>query len=215
MVKFVTPDPEIASDFGISQGLIAIYAKCSTAFLNDLEMDAGFGNFRNYSSIIQQREELCSIAESKDSRVTVAVLRQKVLVGYFACHYPKHDERWSKLGELMYELGALEVSRNFRKHGIARKLIKPVLSETFIEDKITFMVGYSWTWDVNASGFTLEEYRNVHLKLLEPYNFQEFYTNELNVRMRDENIFMARIGSRVGPSDVKRFRRLALGIIDY
>lgn len=214
METIVSSEPEIVSSFVTSQGRIEICAKCPAAFLKNLEMDSGFGNFKDYSSIIQQLDELCTIAESKDGTVTIAVIENNLIVGYFACHYPQPDARWSKLGELMYELGALEVSRNFRIHGIARQLVRTVLTEPFTEDKIAFMVGYSWTWDVDGSGFSLDEYRRVHLKLLEPYNFQEFYTNELNIRIREENIFMAKIGSRVCPADYKRFKRLTLGIVE-
>jgi acetoin utilization protein AcuA len=90
--------------------------------------------------------------------------------------------------------------------------VHSVLSEPFIEDKIAYMTGFSWHWDIDGSGFPVGTYRNVHLRLLEPYGFREFVTNEPNINLRAENIFMARIGSRVSPEDQKRFGQLRFGI---
>ncbi len=198
-------------DFETRKGQVTVYAKRPSGFFDHLKLDPGIGDFAHYSSMIQKLDEFDKIAGGKDGRVSLALLEETVIVGYFACRYPKPSERWSKLGELMYEMSAIEVSRNFRKLGIARMLIETVLSEPFIEDKIAYMNGYSWHWDVVGSGYTVDEYRQVHLKLLEPYCFREFGTNEPNITLREENIFMARIGSRVSPEDRKRFKRLIFG----
>jgi acetoin utilization protein AcuA len=203
--------PEQRAEFESRQGKIVIYARCPSGFFGALRLDEGIGDFAYYSSMIQKLDEFDRMAGGTDGRVSLAVLEGRVIVGYFACRYPKPSERWSKLGELMYEMGAIEVSRNFRKLGMARMLIKTVLTEPFIEDKISYMNGYSWHWDVVGSGYTVAEYRNVHLKLLEPYSFREFRTNEPNISLREENIFMARVGSRVSHEDTNRFKRLTFG----
>jgi acetoin utilization protein AcuA len=203
--------PEPRAEFESPQGRIVIYARSPSGFFGGLRLDEGIGDFAHYSSMIQKLDEFDRIACGKDGRVSIALLEDRVIVGYFACRYPKPTERWSKLGDLMYEMGAIEVSRNFRKLGMARMLIKTVLTEPFIEDKIAYMNGYSWHWDVVGSGYTVAEYRNVHLKLLEPYSFREFRTNEPNISLREENIFMARIGNRVSPEDQNRFKRLIFG----
>jgi acetoin utilization protein AcuA len=207
----ISPGPELLAAFETPHGLVSLYARCPSGFFGELRLDSGIGDFADYSSIIQTLDEFEKIASGKDGRVTLALLEQTVIVGYFACWYPKPGERWSKLGELMYEMGAIEVSRNYRNLGLARQLVQTILSEPFIEDKIAYMNGYSWHWDVDGSGFPVSQYRTVHLKLLEPYCFQEFRTNEPNISLREENIFMARIGSRVSPEDQKRFRHLTFG----
>jgi acetoin utilization protein AcuA len=207
------PVPRLRETIETPQGPLSVYAQCPSGSFAHLEMDSGLGNFEDYSSIIQKRDEFEKIVASKDGRVTLVLLGQTIIVGYFACWHPRSGERWSKLGELMYELGAIEVSRNFRKLGIARHLVNAVLTEPFIEDKIAYMNGYSWTWDVEDSEAMLAEYRTVHLKILEPYCFREFYTNEPNIRLRNENIFMARIGARVSPADQERFKNLRLGML--
>ena len=55
----------------------------------------------------------------KEGRVTLALLEPNLIVGYGTCWYPDPDDRWSALGELMYEMGAVEVSRNFRSLQLA------------------------------------------------------------------------------------------------
>ena len=206
--------PDIAAELNIFEGRLSVCEKCPPDFFKRLVMDSGLGHFGAYSSIIQRLEEFEKIAAGKDGRVTLALLDDTTIVGYLACRRPEPDERWAKMSRLMYELAAIEVSRNFREHRLAGRMLKTVLSEPFIEDKIAYMNGYAWTWDVENSGRMLAEYRDVHLKLLGPYDFQEFYTNEPNIRLRDENIFMARIGARISPEDRKRFKRLLLGITD-
>jgi acetoin utilization protein AcuA len=51
------------------------------------------------------------------------------------------------------------------------------------------------------------------LNLMKNHGFQEYYTNEPNIAIREENIFMARIGSRVSVEDQHRFRNLRFGIV--
>lgn len=208
----IATGPELVATFDTPDGRLSLYARCPPGFFRDLEMDSGIGDFANYSSIIQELDEFERIAAGDDGRVTLALLEQKTVAGYFACGYPTPSDRWSKLGSLMYEMRAVEVSRNFRKLGLAAQLIRTVLTEPFIEDKIAYMTGYAWHWDVDGSGFPVGQYRNVHLRLLEPYGFKEYVTNEPNIALRAENIFMARIGSRVSAEDQKRFAQLRFGM---
>ena len=59
------------------------------------------------------------------------------------------------------------------------------------------MVGYSWTWDLGGSDMSTTEYRTMLLKLGSLHEFSEFKTNDPNVLLRPENLFMARIGGKV------------------
>jgi acetoin utilization protein AcuA len=197
------------------QGRLFIYTKCPPGFFAGLKLDSGIGNFSGYSSLIQKLDVFDKVAVSKDGRVSLAIADTKIIVGYLACWYPKPGERWDKLGELMYELGAIEVSRNFRKLGIARALTGAILSEDFIDDKIVYMNSFSWHWDLEGSRLTTAQYRKMMIALLQAHGFKEEFTNEPNVTLREENVFMVRIGSRVSEEDVKRFRHLRFGIVDH
>jgi acetoin utilization protein AcuA len=193
-------------------GTLSIRNHFPLGFFTDLKLDSGIGNFAHYSSIIRKPETFEEVVRGKDGRLALAVVDDRIVVGYATCWYPVAGERWSRLGELMYEMGAIEVSRNFRKLGIARRMMKAILSEDFFEDKITYMNGYSWHWDLDGSGLTVARYRQMLMRLLDGYGFRVHYTNELNVALRDENVFMARIGSRVLPEGEKAFRNLRFGI---
>ena len=110
-------------------------------------------------------------------------------------------------------MAALEVSRNYRGMGIAGKIFRLLMQDDFFEDKIAYICGFSWHWDLDGSGLTMAQYRRMMLGLLKRYGFEECYTNEPNVALREENFFMVRIGSRVSQEDRIRFRDLRFGIV--
>jgi acetoin utilization protein AcuA len=194
-------------------GPVAIYPRCPHGFFADLKLDTGLGSFSHYSSIIQKLEVFDRIAASRDGRVGLALLDRAVIVGYLTCAYPDSTERWSKLGNLMYELTTVEVSRNFRGIHLSSGLVGSVLHDDWFEDKIVYMNGYSWHWDLDGNGLTMAQYRNLMLNLMRKHGFQEYYTNEPNIAIREENVFMARVGSRVSPEDQQRFRNLRFGMV--
>jgi len=65
-------------------------------------------------------------------------------------------------------------------------------------------VGYSWTWDLE--GISAMEYRNMLISLFSQQGFKTFQTNEPNIMMRPENLFMARIGANISENIRKRFK---------
>ncbi|MEW6110595.1 MAG: N-acetyltransferase [Thermodesulfobacteriota bacterium] len=196
------------------EGTLSIVAKCPPQLFPDLVLDKGIGNFSHYRSIIQKLDVFQKIAATEGGRVAVAVIRDRVMVGYSACWYPPEGERWSKLGNLMYEMGAIEVSRNYRHLKIARRLINVLMEDDFFENKIAYMNGFSWHWDLDGTGMTMGQYRKMIMGLLRPHGFKEVYTNEPNIGLREENFFMARIGSRVSEENRAGFRNLRFGLVN-
>ncbi len=196
------------------RGDLYIVPRCPPDLFPHLELDDGLGKFSHYSSIIKKLEVFEQVASGRDGKVAIGLVGDKTLSAYAACWYPPRGDRWSKLEDLMYEMGALEVSRNFRGMGLATKLFAALMEDDFFEDKIAYMNGFSWHWDLDGSGLTMHQYRSMMLKLLRAHGFQECYTNEPNVAIREENFFMVRIGSRVSEEDRRRFRNLRFGIVD-
>jgi acetoin utilization protein AcuA len=197
------------------RGEISIHLNCPPTFFTGLVLDSGLGNFAHYSSIIQKLEVFEKIASERDGRVCLVLIEPRTVIGYAACWYPDKTERWSKLGDLMYEMGAVEVSRNFRHIGIAQTVIELLMAEEFFEEKIAYMNGFSWHWDLDGSHLSIVQYRMLMLQLLKKHGFQECYTNEPNIALREENLFMARVGSRVSDEDRKKFRNLRFGITGH
>ncbi len=195
-----------------ARGKLLIQSNCPPGFYADLKLDEGLGHFSHYSSIIHKLEAFEAISRRKEGRVTLALVEPNVIVGYGTCWYPAPDDRWSALGELMYEMASVEVSRNFRSLQIAGRILEATMDEDFFEDKITYMCGYSWHWDLEGSGMNAVQYRQVMMKLYRRVGFREVYTNEPNIALREENVMMIRVGSRVAEEDRKRFRYLRFGI---
>ncbi|MGO8881649.1 MAG: N-acetyltransferase [Desulfomonilaceae bacterium] len=193
-------------------GQITICGLCEPGFFRNLKLDDGLGHFSHYSSIIQKLEAFETIATQKDGRVTLAIADSNVVAGYCVGAYPDKNDRWAALGELMYELAAIEVSRNYRGCRLGEKLLSMTMEDDFFEDKIAYMCGYSWHWDLEGKGLSAAQYRSMMKQLYSKFGFREVYTNEPNITLRAENIMMIRVGTRVTPEDQMKFRHLRFGM---
>lgn len=194
------------------RGSVYIKSKCEPELFENLILDDGLGHFSHYSSIIQKLDSFQKFALRKDGRVSLAIKSPDVVIGYCIGSYPEPDDRWSALGNLMYELAALEISRNFRGLSLAFRLLDQTMKEDFFEDKITYMCGYSWHWDLEGKNLTGGQYRNMMKQLYGKFGFREVYTNEPNIALRPENIMMIRVGARVSAEDQMKFRHLRFGM---
>ena len=126
--------------------------------------------------------------------------------------YPTPGERWSDLGpKIMTEVTAIEVCRNWRSLKIASSDLEMMVYHPQNEEKIVYMVGYSWTWDLNVTGKSAQQYRQMLIKLFEPHGFKEYHTNEPNVCLKPENLFMYQVGNNIKQLILDRFKWLRLG----
>ena len=108
--------------FSSSRGPIRILSACSPPFLRSLTLEEGIGRFARYRSIISGVETLAKVASLPDANVTVALSPAGQLIGYIECSYPDAIEGWRDDEDgLCYELGAIEVSRNWRHWGSPRR----------------------------------------------------------------------------------------------
>ena len=195
------------------QGDLRIRSFCTPEEIRTYIFDSQFGKHAHYKSLYTKRESLEREAEQEDTNVTLALEEDRNIVGFAVLGYPDPDERWVKVGRhIMMEVKALEVSRDRRSTGAAKGIVQMLLSHPLIERKIAYFVGYSWTWDLDWSKKTAQEYRNMLIKLFEPYGFQEYQTNEPNLCLKPENVLMARVGSDI-PKEVKdRFKWVRFGV---
>jgi acetoin utilization protein AcuA len=196
----------------LDEGPLRVRVNIKPGFSEGLTLDDGLGRFAHYSSIIQKFEVFEKVVEKDDGRLGLALINDKVLVGYVAGWRPPENDRWSALGDLMYELGAIEVSRNYRGLGLANLLFDSIMDDDFFEDKICYMNGFSWHWDLEGARLTMPEYRRMMVNFIKSNGFKEQYTNEPNVAMREENFFAVRIGSQVSEEDIRKFKNLRFGI---
>ena len=59
---------------------------------------------------------------------------------------------------------------------------------------------------------TAQQYRQMLIKLFELHGFKEYQTNEPNVCLKPENLFMCRVGNIVNQVILDRFRWLRFGL---
>jgi len=202
----------LSETFETNCGLITICALCQPGLFKNLKLDAGLGHFSHYSSIIQKLETFETYANQKDGKVTLAIAEPNIVVGYCVGSYPDSKDRWVALGDLMYELAAVEVSQGYRGCKLGERLLGMTMNGDFFEDKIAYMCGYSWHWDLEGKGLSAAQYRSMMKQLYSKFGFREVYTNEPNITLRAENIMMIRVGARVCPEDQMKFRHLRFGM---
>ena len=198
-------------EFITNRGMVHIRSYCPPDFLGSLEFDEGIGVFPGYRSMIRDIQGLVEVARDRNSNVVIAYAGGRI-VGYIAFSNPSPLGRWGRGGGgVLYELGAIEVSRGWRLFDIASEMARLALDNDFLEDKIVFYTGFSWHWDLEWSGLSKLQYRKMVVKLFQPHGFKLYYTTEPNINLDFANIFMARIGSRVSEEERERFMEMLLG----
>ncbi|MFO7708488.1 MAG: hypothetical protein R6V84_09980 [Desulfobacterales bacterium] len=195
-----------------SLGELRVRSFCTPQDIRQLSFDRQFGTHAHYRSLFTKRESLERKAEQPDANVVLAIADSAHIVGFGVLAYPDSDERWAELQpSIMLEVNAIEVNRKWRAQKVATAIVQMMMVHPLIEAKIAYFVGYSWTWDLDGNRMTASQYRQMMMRLFEPFEFQEYTTNEPNICLKPENIFMARIGSDVPEPTRQAFKWLRYG----
>ncbi len=201
------------TELSLAKGNVKICSFCSPDYIAGLCLQKTFIEYPRYNPIITKIESLVAAAKKPDANVTLAIICDNQIIGFAILKYPAPYERWIRVGEnIMMEVAVVEVSRAFRSMGISKKLLEFVTDHPLKEDKIFYMVGYSWTWDLEEAGGTVMEYRNMMIRLFSRFGFKVFQTNEHNIMMRPENLFMARFGANIPESIIKKFKMVLFNL---
>ncbi len=191
---------------------IRIRSFCKPEEIRRYTFDGQFGAHAQYKSLYTKKESLENNSSQDNANVTLA-LEGENIIGFGVLNHPDDGERWQEMESgLMMEVKAIEICRRFRSYGVAAKILELLMHSSVVEEMIVYMVGYSWTWDLDGTDKSALEYRNILIRLFEPSGFQEFQTNEPNICLKPENLFMARIGQRVSPENQKKFKWLRFGV---
>jgi acetoin utilization protein AcuA len=195
------------------KGEIRIHSFCRPEQIEQYTFDCHFGISDDFKSLFTQRESLNKIAARDGANVVLAIAETKDIIGYGVLDYPDAGDRWAQLGpKIMMEIKAIEVGRSWRSVGVAHRIMDMMLVHPQIEEKIIFLVGYSWTWDLACAGINAGQYRERLVDLFQSHGFQEYETNEPNVCLKPENFFMARIGKNITQKIKDRFKWLRFGL---
>lgn len=190
-------------------GPVRILSACPPTFLRRLTLEGGIGRFASYRSIIAGIDTLEKVAVVPDTNVTVTVSPVGQLIGYLVGCYPDPIQGWCDNADgLCYKLGAIEVSRHWRRLGLAKAMTAVLLSDAFIETKVCVVTGCYWHWDLDQTGLSAFAYRNTLVRLFRPFGFRVYPTNNPEITMSSANVLMARVGTRVTLAQVERFQHM-------
>ncbi|MDR3569740.1 MAG: GNAT family N-acetyltransferase [Syntrophobacteraceae bacterium] len=194
------------------EGQMSIVTFASHDDISRLEFDPQFGEHTGFRSLYTRGESLMMRSCEEDSNVVLAV-RGETIVGFGLLTCPDPDQRWSRLGpKTVLEVKGIEVIRAFRKSGLGKVLVEGMLSHPEVEKRILYLVGYTWVWDLTGAGLTGAQYHRMMVRLFEPFGFCECKTNEPNICLDSDNLFMCRTGKNVSARLRDDFKWLCFGV---
>ncbi len=193
-------------------GQVLVRDRVAPQELEDMELDPGIGVFSAYRSILTSKDSLAKAAARPQSNLCLSLYEDKRIVGYCVLRPPEEGERWTGLKPpIMFEVFG-ETARGWRDHKLMGPMLNLVVNQPANDERILYIVGYSWTWDLDYTKKSLQEYRDTLIHLLGRLDFKQYPTNEPNIGLRAENLFMARVGEAVPKTTVKAFHNLLFGI---
>ena len=189
----------------IPEGLIVIEGPATSRYLARLDMDPGLKNFRPPEL---QWEALQEIAELPEGRVIMAVHKRSI-VGYITFHFPDEFGRWgrSKMPCLL-ELGAIEVAPRVRGRGVAPQLLQVAFENEEMEEFIVISTEYYWEWDLDGTGLSVWQYKDMMEKLLGKVNLRPVGTDDPEISAHPANCLMTRFGKKVDYDFLQKFEIL-------
>jgi acetoin utilization protein AcuA len=194
------------------KGPVTLHFKASADMVDSLELDPGIGDFCDFCSLLPHKESLANAALDSETNLCLAVSETRRIVAYCLRRPPNCGDRWAEMTPpVLFEILA-ETARGWRAAKLMKALLTLLFSEAGNEKRILYIVGYSWTWDLEETRKDARAYRETLKSLLSPHGFKEYPTNEPNVSLREENLFMARMGQELERSTKKRFTNLLFGI---
>jgi acetoin utilization protein AcuA len=173
--------------------------------ISSLRMSEGLTAFRRPGD---QQKALQEIAGLPEGRVILAV-HEDTIVGYVTFLYPDPLERWSQANmDDLLELGAIEVTREFRHQHVGEDMLALAFRDDAMEDYIVFTTEYYWHWDLKGTGLDVWEYRKIMEKVMASVGLEWFATDDPEICSHPANCMMARIGKRVPLDSIQAFDRI-------
>lgn len=179
------------------RGKLYLIDGATPADLQTLTMDAGLGIFWHVQPQ-RQLATLIQIAELPEGHVALIHTCGRVVIGYITLLPPQPDTPWGRFPDVL-EAKEMEVSPQWRRLGIAHKMLHALLADPVLEEKVIIITAPPGCWDPESMGLSLAEYRKVVRRLLEPFGFLIFSPDDPNLPGPPDSLFSARIGSRVRP----------------
>jgi acetoin utilization protein AcuA len=185
------------------KGVVHIEGPCPGDYLAELEMNEKLTNFRPPD---KQKEALIMIANMPKGMMYIA-RHEKEIVGYVTFHPPDECSRWIKHPKVL-ELGGIEISADWRRCGIAQKILQVSFSNPVFEDYIVITMEMCWHWDTRNTKLDIWAYQRVLTDLFGSVGMERTPTDDPDIIEHPANVLMTRIGKNVSTSDVALFESL-------
>lgn len=129
-----------------------LYTFASAEEIGRLNFDKQFKEHTGFRSLYTRRETLMRRADEEDANVVLAVTEDKTIIGFGVLAHAGEDQRWAALyPKTIMEVKAVEVTRDWRQKGVGKAIVKAMLSDPGVEDKILYFVGFTWVWDLTGA----------------------------------------------------------------
>lgn len=186
-------------------GPIAIEGPVPPETLRDYRLHDDLDAFRRPK---EQHAALVEISELPEGRIIAAVDGDTV-VGYVTFHYPDELERWSEGGmDDLVELGAIEVADDYRGQGISKALLATAFEAGQLDNVIVYTTEYYWHWDLENSGLSVWQYREMMENLMKTVGMVWFATDDPEICAHPANCLMVRIGPDVPLASAEKFDKV-------
>ena len=182
-----------------SMGTLILQTCCPPSLVERLRADSGLHAFARRSEY--EHQLLLNIAKRPDCALTLAYTPAGQIVGQVTI--APCEGWWSEL-ESTHEI-AIEISKGWRRLGIARQLLDFALELDTLEEMILMAIGLSWHWDTEGAGLHPSLYRQLIKRMFAPHGFVEYLTTEPDISMDPANILLVRIGNRINQQAVNQF----------
>lgn len=190
------------------RGTLSILPESSPEQIAGLLSDKGLGFFWHNRPDLQQ-QALVRIAGQPHATVALAQTDEGILVGYVVIALADPDTRWGRDRiPGLYELGGIEVAREWRGHGVGTAILASIFQRDSYSREIVIGTGYRWCWDLDSTGLTVREYRNLLNRMFGVFGFQLYETDEPNIAWYPDNALLVRIGAEVSSHLLSKFRAL-------
>jgi acetoin utilization protein AcuA len=184
-------------------GRIIIEGPAERDYIASLVIDPNLNNFRNPT---RQKEALMIVAELPEGMVYIA-RHGRTITGYVNFHYPSRYTRWSRHPRIL-ELGAVEVSKQRQRQGIASALLEEAFGNKIMEEYIVIVTEFHQHWDLKGSKLNFWNYRKLLTKLYGSVGFKRKHTDDPEILEHSANMLMARVGRNVNDAYIKAFDEL-------
>jgi GNAT superfamily N-acetyltransferase len=182
-------------------------ARAATA-LRGLHADPGLGAFFRYASTAARRTfSTIEYVQEHGGTAFLACLGDTI-VGYLVLARPVEDQPWGGIPDLAIREVSVEISREWRRRGLARRLFAAMLADPDVEHSILVATAYRWCWDLDerdSSPVDGTAYGRRLFALFAAAGFARKVTNEPNIAMDPRNFLAVRVGARVPTDRVRRF----------